>query len=159
MRLPAPPLPRDLAPPRRLLLVRLSALGDVVHSLSALEYARRVWPETELWWAVERLAAPLLDGHPALTGVIVLERKEALRSPRAMARAVAGLRQLRRLRCDAAIDLQGLLRSASVARASGAKRVLGPAWAREGATLLYRDGLAVPPPGGGGGFLLSEKKS
>lgn len=143
----APPSPREYVPPRRILLVRLSALGDVVHSLSALELARRVWPQAELWWAVERLAAPLLEGHPALTGVVVLERKQALRSPRALARSLAGMRQLRRLRCDAALDLQGLLRSASVARASGAKRVFGPAWAREGAGLLYSQGLAAPRPG------------
>lgn len=133
--------------PERILLVRLSAMGDVVHSLSALERARALWPEAELWWAVERLAAPLLEGHPALDGTVVLERKEATRSVGALRRTLGSVRQLRRLRFDAALDLQGLLRSALVARASGALRVLGPAWAREGARLLYSERLSAPRPG------------
>lgn len=135
------------APIKRLLLVRLSAMGDVLHSLSALERARQLWPEAELWWAVERLAAPLLEGHPALDGVVVLERKEATRNPAALRRSLSGLGRLRTQRFDAALDLQGLLRSALVARASGARRVLGPAWAREGARFLYSDRLQVPRPG------------
>jgi ADP-heptose:LPS heptosyltransferase len=122
-------------------------MGDVVHSLSALERARELWPQAELWWVVERLAAPLLEGHPALDGVVVLERKEATRSAQALRRGLAGLRRLRGLRFDVALDLQGLLRSALVARASGARRVLGPSWAREGARLLYSEGLQVPRPG------------
>lgn len=122
-------------------------MGDVVHSLSALERARALWPEAELWWVVERLAAPLLEGHPALDGVVVLERKEATRSAQALRRGLAGIRRLRGLRFDLALDLQGLLRSALVARASGARRVWGPSWAREGGRLLYHEGLQVPRPG------------
>jgi len=122
-------------------------MGDVVHSLSALERARALWPRAELWWAVERLAAPLLEGHPALDGFVVLERKEATHSLSALRRTLGGIGRLRGQRFDAAIDLQGLLRSALVARASGARRVLGPSWAREGARFLYSDRLQVPRPG------------
>ncbi|MBL4846890.1 MAG: glycosyltransferase family 9 protein [Planctomycetes bacterium] len=141
-------MPTRVQPPiERLLIVRLSAMGDVVHSLSALERARELWPETELWWVVERLAAPVLEGHPALDGLVVLERKEGLRSTGALRRSLAGLAVLREKRFEAALDLQGLLRSALVARASGARRVLGPAWAREGARFLYSDRLTAPRPG------------
>ena len=122
-------------------------MGDVVHSLSALERARALWPQAELWWVVERLAAPLLEGHPALDGLVVLERKEATRSAGALRRALGGIGRLRGQRFDAALDLQGLLRSALVARASGARRVLGPSWAREGARFLYSDRLPAPRPG------------
>ena len=134
----------------KILIVRLSALGDVVHALPALEVIRAAAPAAELTWAVEALAAPLLLGHPALDRVVVLPRRELLRGGlrELPARAARLGRQLSRLRVgfDAALDLQGLLRSAVVARAAGARCVLGPAWAREGAALLYGRRLAAPGP-------------
>jgi lipopolysaccharide heptosyltransferase I len=132
-----------------LLIVRLSALGDVVHTLPALELLRAALPEAELTWAVEAFAAPLLRGHPALDRIVVLDRRGVTRAGarlRGLRALGAGVRALRRERFDAALDFQGLLRSALVARGSGARRVFGPGWAREGATLLYTDRLAVPRP-------------
>ncbi|MGE0711013.1 MAG: glycosyltransferase family 9 protein [Planctomycetota bacterium] len=134
----------DLSP--RLLLVRLSAIGDVIHTLPALERLRAALPAAELWWVCEAQAAPLLQGHPALDRVVVLERRELGREPGALRRSAAGLAALRGARLDAALDLQGLLRSALVARAAGARRVLGPTWAREGARYLYGERLALPRP-------------
>lgn len=133
----------------RLLLVRLSALGDAVHTLPALELLRAALPDAELIWAAEPLAAELLEGHPALDRVVLLDRpKPGARRPfAALRRGAAGVRALRAVKADAVIDLQGLLRSALVARAAGAPRVLGPAWAREGARFLYGDKLDVPRPG------------
>ncbi len=136
----------------RLLLIRLSALGDVVHALPALEVLRQALPRAHLTWAVESLAAPLLVGHPALDEVVVVPRKEAfpggLRlSPAALPPLGRGLRTLRRGGFDLALDLQGLLRSALVARAAGARRVLGPTWAPEGAALLYHERVPAPRPG------------
>lgn len=134
----------------RLLLVRLSAMGDVLHTLPALEVLRGAAPAAELTWVVEPAAAPLLAGHPALDRVIVLDRRGVQDGPRRLGalRAAAGaLSSLRDLHLDAALDLQGLLRSAVVARAARAGRVLGPAWAREGASRVYTDPLDVPRPG------------
>lgn len=133
----------------RLLLVRLSALGDAVHTLPALELLRAALPDAELVWAAEPLAAELLDGHPALDRVVLLDRPRpgARRPFAALRRGAAGVRALRAVKADAVIDLQGLLRSALVARAAGAPRVLGPRWAREGARFLYKDKLDVPRPG------------
>jgi len=134
----------------RLLLVRLSALGDVVHTLPALELLRAAAPAAEIGWVVEAEAAPLLEGHPALDALWVLDRRALGRARGRVAALRRGARALRGLRAagwDAALDLQGLLRSALVARAAGARRVLGPAWAREGARLLYGERLAVPAPG------------
>ena len=62
----------------KLLLVRLSALRDVVHTLPALEVLRRAAPDAELTWVVEPLAAPLLEGHPSLYRVVVLDRRAVL---------------------------------------------------------------------------------
>jgi lipopolysaccharide heptosyltransferase I len=134
----------------RLLIVRLSAIGDVVHTLPALEVLRAALPGATLGWVVEPPAAPLLRGHPALDEVHVLDRAAVTRGSRRLGglRAAWGaLGRLRAARFDVALDLQGLLRSALVARASGAPRVLGPAWAREGARHLYTDRVARPTPG------------
>lgn len=134
----------------RLLLVRLSAIGDVLHTLPALEVLRAAAPDAEVTWVVEPAAAPLLAGHPALDRVVVLDRRAVQHGPRrlgALRAAARALLDLRGARFDAALDLQGLLRSAAVARASGAARVLGPAWAREGARHLYTDPLDLPRPG------------
>lgn len=134
----------------RLLLVRLSAIGDVLHTLPALEVLRAAAPAAELTWVVEPAAAPLLAGHPALDRVVVLDRKAVQDGPRrlgALRAAARAVLDLRGARFDAALDLQGLLRSAAVARASGAARVFGPAWAREGARHLYTDPLDLPRPG------------
>lgn len=128
-------------------IVRLSALGDVVHALPALELLRAALPRAELTWVVETWAAPLLEGHPALDRVVVVERKHLLRRRRAVGQGLLSLARLRRLRPRAVIDLQGLLRSALVARAVGAERSYGPAWAREGARFLYGVPLDVPRPG------------
>lgn len=133
----------------RLVIVRLSAIGDVVHALPALEVLRRALPDGDLTWVVEPPAAPLLRDHPALDRVVVLDRPGITRGPRpfgSLRAAAAAWRELRASRADAALDLQGLLRSGLVARSSGARRVLGPAWAREGARLLYTDPLEVPRP-------------
>jgi lipopolysaccharide heptosyltransferase I len=131
-------------------VVRLSALGDVVHALPSLELLRAALPQAELTWLVEPLAAPLLQGHPALDRVVVLDRpglRTAGRRRQALRDGIGALRAVRRLRADAALDLQGLARSAVVARASGARRVFGPAWAREGARFLYNQRLQAPRPG------------
>lgn len=134
----------------RVLVVRLSALGDVLQTLPALELLRAALPAAELWWAVEGAAAGLLAGHPALDRTVVIDRRGLSapeRRPRALRDAIDALRELRGASFEAALDLQGLLRSALVARSVGAERVFGPAWAREGARWLYTDPLACPGPG------------
>ncbi len=56
---------------QRLLIVRLSAIGDVVHALPALAALRAALPEAHIAWIVESLSAPLLEGHPLLDEVSV----------------------------------------------------------------------------------------
>lgn len=131
-----------------LLLVRLSAIGDVVHGLPALEVVRAALPGARIGWAVEAEAAPLLCAHPALDRLHVLDRR-ALGRDRGRASAVVAardfVRELRGEQYEAAVDLQGLARSAVVARLAS-RATFGPAHAREMATLAYRTKLAVPRP-------------
>ena len=107
----------------RILIVKLSAVGDVVHALPVLHALRTARPDAHLAWAVHGGAANLLEGHPELDELIVVPRP----------RLSGGLEPLQnifsRLRVgggwDAAIDLQGLTKSGAVALASGAKMRIG----------------------------------
>ncbi len=117
----------------RILIVKLGSIGDIVHTLPSLAAIRRALPYAEISWVVERRAAEILKDNPLLDRLIEVDTKalrrglmsgETLRAPR---------QQLRRLRAsafDLALDFQGLLKSASIARLSGARRVFG--FSREG---------------------------
>jgi lipopolysaccharide heptosyltransferase I len=113
---------------RRLLLVKLSSLGDVVHALPLAEALRAALPDAFLGWAVKRRFADLLDGNPNLDAVYTLEGGGA--------RDLLALgKRLRRERFDAALDAQGLLVSGLVTRLSGAPLRVGLDRNREGNAL------------------------
>ena len=107
----------------RILIVRLTALGDVIHGLPVACALRAAMPDAVLGWVVEGRAAELLASHPALDHVITVPRQWYF-SPR----AILGLRRrLRELEFDVAIDLQCLTKSAVAAWLSGAPRRIGKA--------------------------------
>ena len=128
-----PPLmsraPAPLRPTDRVLIIRLGAVGDVVRTLPALRMLRASFPGARLSWIVEDLAHALLEGHPDLDEVIRLPRRDlrdAARRPWRLPRLAAALaRDLRGRRFDAVLDFQGSLKSALVARLSGAPRRIG----------------------------------
>ena len=112
----------------RILIVKLGSIGDIVHTLPAVAAIRKALPDSEISWVVERRSAEILRDNPILDRLIVVDTKalrrglvsgETLRAPRQQ------LRQLRASAFDIAIDFQGLLKSASIARLSGARRVFG----------------------------------
>jgi lipopolysaccharide heptosyltransferase I len=112
---------------RRILVVRLSAIGDVLHALPAVAALRRALPDAEIDWVVEDKAADLLRGRPDLDRVFVYERRlfrsgdgEGGRRGGAVRSAMGLVRALRRRRYHVAIDLQGNLKSGVIARLSGA---------------------------------------
>jgi len=109
----------------RILIVRLSALGDVIHGLPVACALRAAMPEATIGWVVEGRNGDLLEGHRAIDHLIRVPRKW-LKSPR----AVLDLRRrLRALRFEVTIDLQCLTKSAIAAWLSGARRRLGKAGA------------------------------
>ena len=129
----------------RILIVKLGSIGDIVHTLPSLAAIRRALPNAEIAWVVERRSTEILRDNPILDRLIEVDTKalrrvlmsgETLRAPR---------QQLRRLRAsafDLALDFQGLLKSATIARLSGARRIFG----------FSREGLREPPSR----FLLSR---
>jgi heptosyltransferase I len=105
----------------RILIVRLSAIGDTMLSAPVLCALRDHFPMANIGWIVERTSASLLRGHADLDHLIELPRGW-LKSPRTVMETAG---QLRELCFDVAIDLQGLTKSAILARLSGAPRRLG----------------------------------
>jgi ADP-heptose:LPS heptosyltransferase len=109
--------------PERLLVVRLSAIGDVIHGVPVLCALRDASPDAFIAWVVEGRAGDLLEGHPALDALVRVPRGW-LKSPREIWRLH---RRLRALQIDVAIDLQCLTKSAIAAWLSGAPRRIGKA--------------------------------
>src|SRR6187549_1632006 len=116
------PLP-DLHALQRLLIIRLSSIGDVVHALPVSAALGEAFPHLEISWIVEEMSAPMVAGNPYLKEVIILPadwRKNRL-SARSF-RTFGKMREdLRARNFDVALDLQGLSKSAIVAWASGAR--------------------------------------
>ena len=100
------------------LIVRLGALGDIIHAVPAAAALRAAFPASRIDWLVDGRHRPMIDLVTVVDHAVVLERSSL---PGWM--DVAG--RMRQVRYDVAIDLQGLLKSALLARASGAARVLG----------------------------------
>lgn len=133
----------------KVLIVKTSSMGDVIHTFPALEDARPARPDIVFDWCVEEAFAGIVALHPAVRAirkVAVRRWRKAIWSP-ATWREIRNLRQnLRNERYDLVLDAQGLLKSAAVARLVGAP-VAGfdRASAREpSAALFYRDRYNVP---------------
>ncbi|MEQ8209935.1 MAG: glycosyltransferase family 9 protein [Lacipirellulaceae bacterium] len=105
----------------RILIVRLTAVGDVIHGMPVACALRDAFPNATLGWVVEGGGGDLLEGHPAIDHLIRVPRRwwKSLRTIR-----TAG-KQLRALEFDTTVDLQCLTKSAVLAKFSGARRRLG----------------------------------
>ena len=138
----------------RILIVRLSALGDVVHALPMLDALRRAQPAAHIGWLVEEKAASLLAGHPQIDRLWVAPRAQVvklLRRGRVLAalRLLVGFaRELRAAHYDLVIDAHGNARASFLALCSGARRRIGYAhgYAKEGAGWLYTDRVVPTRP-------------
>lgn len=123
--------------PKRILVVKLSAIGDVLMATPASRVLRNAFPDSYIAWIVEPKSADIVKNNPYLDEVIVWEH------PRGMFGRLADLFNLRRdlskRRFDVVVDLQGLLKSAAVCLFSGAKRRVGFSDAAECAPLLYTE--------------------
>jgi heptosyltransferase-1 len=100
------------------LIVRLGALGDIVHTIPAAAALRAAYPDARIDWLVDAKHRPLVDL------VTCVDRSLALERP-TLAGWADVVRTMRQVRYDWAVDFQGLLKSAVLARASGAPRVVG----------------------------------
>ena len=123
---------------RRILFIKPSSLGDVVHALPALAALRRRFPQAFIVWLVKRQWAELV------------ERMEGIDRVWPVGPGLAGwlseVPRLRAERFDLAVDLQGLFRSAAMARLAGCLERIGFDNGREGSPWFYTQRVAVPTP-------------
>jgi lipopolysaccharide heptosyltransferase I len=103
----------------RILIIRLSAIGDVIRVLPALHALRDLHPHAQIDWAVEPKAAAILEDHPALDQLHLFDRTgTAMEQARKFKDFCA---RLRAERYDIVLDFHGILKSGVMARATGAK--------------------------------------
>lgn len=111
-----------------ILFVKLSSIGDIVHTLPALAVVRRAFPGGRLGWIVEKSSAEILRGNPMIDELVEIDTR-TVRGPKIIEEIVletgSQIKQLRRVRSDIALDFQGLLKSALTAKLTGSPRRVG----------------------------------
>jgi lipopolysaccharide heptosyltransferase I len=131
--------------PKRILIIKPSALGDIVLALPALSALRRSFPEARISWFVRPEFAPLLEGHPYISDVILFDRRRLSKwwcSPDSFKSLRSLVRELKGRRFDLVFDFQGLFRTGYFSWVTGCKRRFGNAQGRELAHLFYTDKIS-----------------
>ena len=134
---------------RNILIIKPSAMGDIVMALPALHALRQAYPEAKISWLVRPEFAALLKGHPELDEIVIFDRKKMGRwfiSPASFGAFRGFLAGLRNAKYDLVVDLQGLFRSGFFAWVTGAKTRVGLAKSRELAHLFYTKTVTWEPP-------------
>ena len=126
---------------KRILVVKLSSIGDVVQSLPVAAALKRRFPEAHIAWAVGPAAAEAVAGNPHLSEVLAVggsgEDGPGVESVPPITAPMRLRRALRERRFDLALDLQGLFKSGLIAYLSGARERVGFRSLQEGAFLFY----------------------
>jgi heptosyltransferase I len=138
--------------PRSLLVVRLGAMGDVIHTIPAVAALRSAFPETRIGWVIEQRWSELLCAkdsprsgprnslRPLVDCVHVVDTKawrKSLLSSETREQIVAARRDVREQHYELAIDFQGALKSAIIARSAGARTVIGMRHPRESPARIF----------------------
>lgn len=135
----------------KILIVKLGSIGDIIHTLPALSAIRAAMPDAEISWAVEKRSAEILRGNRMIDRLIEVDTR-SLRGGKVVEGILPGirpqLRELRRSKFDIALDFQGLLKSAAIAKLSGAKVRYGfdKASLREPASRIFLNRSVQVPP-------------
>ncbi len=132
---------------KNILIIKPSALGDVITALPALAALRKSFPDARISWFVRPEFAPLLDQTENLDDKIIFDRKLLGKwwcKPKAFKALLQLFSQLRKGKYDLVIDLQGLFRTALFAWLTGCKNRYGMKNSREFASILYTHKIAQP---------------
>ena len=136
-----------------ILIIKLSAVGDVVHSLPFLEVLRDRFPSAMIEWVVEEDASGILEGHPDLDRLIIFPRRSWLKrfmkkgEYTGVRKEVSGfLRDLKSRRYDIVVDLQGLFKSGILTFLANGKRKIALNGGREGSFIFTNEKVAIPDP-------------
>jgi heptosyltransferase-1 len=104
--------------PTRILIVRLGAMGDVIHTLPAAASLSASFPAAEIVWAIDPKWTPLLEGNPDVDRIVPFNRHD-------LDSVGSAIRSLRAVKFDFAVDFQGLIKSALLANAARPDRIYG----------------------------------
>lgn len=135
----------------KILIIKLSSIGDVIHTLPSLAAIRRALPDAEISWVVEKSAAEILRRNVLINNLIEIDTRSLRRGKIIEGTLTAAGKQLRELRqynFDAVLDFQGLLKSAAVAKLAKAKRIYGfskPNLREPASRFLLTDTIEVEP--------------
>jgi len=129
----------------KILILKPSSLGDVIHALPVLRLLKLHFPNAEIFWWLDAALVPLLEKDTDLTGIIPFQRKRWA-APRRWPEIAASLRVMRRQHFDWAIDLQGLARSSIFAWLANASLTVGLDNLREGSREGARAFYDLTPP-------------
>lgn len=141
---------QNLSPKSRILIVRLSAIGDVIRTLPAVHLIRRELPGAYLGWAVESASHNLIHGHPEIDKFFIFPKKQIQQAIKK-----ADFKEAKRLikdfgaklkaeKFEIALDMQNLFKSGIVTLLSGAKTRIGYKLGREGSKFFLTDAI-IPP--------------
>ena len=132
----------DMSKIKRVLIIRLSAIGDVVHALPVASALKIAYPHLEISWLVEEISAEIVEGNPYLHQVFVVPRSKwnqgRLHSPAVWREYLVFLQKLRREEFDLTIDLQGYAKSAIFALSTGAAYKFGWWRLKDGSNLVSK---------------------
>ena len=132
---------------RNILIIKPSALGDIVHTLPVLGPLKRKYPQAKITWLVRKEFASLIENHDGIDSLIIFDRKliaKSWYSLTAMKELLRLLKTLKKGSFDLVIDFQGLFRTAFFAKTTGCKRIIGMSNAREFANIFYTDKITPP---------------
>jgi len=126
--------------PERILIIKPSSLGDIIHALPTLAALRARFPKAWIAWLVKSEWAEILEGNPLLNEVLPVKF--------GVTQWWGVIQAVRKKHFDLVVDLQGLFRSAFIAKLSGASVVVGFAQGRECSPWLYMHRVELPIPAG-----------
>ena len=125
---------------KKILIVKPSSLGDVVHSLPFLNSIKACFPKAEIHWVIAKGLEGLLECHPMVDRLIIINKdmwKKLSRTADTLKEVKQLLKDIRNEQYDLAVDLQGLFRSGIITMATRAPVRIGFSEAREGSSLFY----------------------
>jgi len=103
-------------------IVKLSAMGDIVHAMVVLQYIKKSRPEIEIDWIVEDRFSSILEGNPHIDNILPVNLKSMKKNKKQIFKQISLVKEYRNHHYDLVIDAQGLLKSAIVAKLLGKKR-------------------------------------
>ena len=108
---------------KRIAIIKLSAMGDIIHAMVALQYIKRKYPNLQIDWFVESTFAPILENNPDINQIIKLDLKSIKKDKKEIINQIKLIKKYKTNSYDLVIDAQGLIKSAIVSFFLGKSRV------------------------------------